>query len=175
MRPTQVVIHHSAAPGKETFFSWSQLREYHESYGYQNQIITYRRAVELLGEGKTIKRPWKGIGYHFGIDLIQNQHEILFGRFPYERGAHEPLVNGNSLGICCIGNFDLVEPSPDQWALCIKLVKWLIIRYSIPVSGVVGHREILNIKTCPGKLFDMNKLRTELQQGFHTKFNRGGN
>ena len=99
------------------------------------------------------------------IELVDDHYEILMGRMPDQTGAHctQEGMNSKSLGICFIGNFDLTPPENDQWNLGIKLVKYLIYIYKIPIEKVKGHREFASYKTCPGIMFDLDKFRGELQ------------
>lgn len=104
----------------------------------------------------------KNIGYHFGIEHIRDSHEILMGRMPNERGAHTKGHNGNTIGICFIGNFDEAPPSEQHWNLGITLVRSLCSIFDISTKAVRGHHEFADYKTCPGKLFDIERFRYEL-------------
>ena len=161
MRPTKLLLHHSATVDSETF-SWSAIRRFHESYAYEGVTLSYEEAIKLIGQGKNVKRPWKAIGYHFGIEKVNEYYEIMFGRFPYEKGAHEKTMNHCSIGLCFVGNFDLVLPPKEQWDLGIKLVSWLCFRYGLKREDVYGHRDFNKSKTCPGLMFDVEKFRKEL-------------
>ena len=143
MIPRNIIIHHSATKDSETV-SWQAIRRFHVD-----------------------ECAWGEIGYHFGVEQVQDKawamptYEILFGRFPYQMGAHTKGYNHNSIGICCVGNFDEIAPPKEQWDLCVKLVKWLMEIYQIPKDRVFPHRQFSD-KTCPGKLWDMDKFRDEL-------------
>lgn len=142
-RPTHLIIHHSLTKDGQTV-SWGAIRRYH---------------TQDLG--------WMDIGYHFGIEQILDRVEILMGRMPTEDGAHtkEQGMNHTSLGICCVGNFDLVKPPKAQWKQCIRLCKSLVEIFNIPVANVRGHREFATYKSCPGNLWDMDIFRAELFPG----------
>lgn len=143
MIPEKIIIHHSATKDTGTV-SWQAIRRFH-----------------------TEDCAWGEIGYHFGIEAVQDQEwsapvfEILFGRMPDQDGAHTKGRNHDSVGICCVGNFDAVVPLKEQWETCLKLVRWLMSVYGIPRERVFGHRNFAN-KTCPGKNWDMEKFRSEL-------------
>lgn len=139
MRPEIIVLHHSATQDGPTV-SWGAIRRYH---------------VEQRG--------WKDIGYHFGIELLHLDYEVVLGRMPTEPGAHCLGWNFRSLGICCVGNFDAYGPDPGMWATALKLVRSLMGIYGIERARVIGHREAAQDgRSCPGRLFDLEKFRGEL-------------
>jgi N-acetylmuramoyl-L-alanine amidase len=160
MRPTYIVIHHSFTKDSK-IVDWNAIRKYHMSYAYNGEIITREEAHKLLGNGERIKRPWKDIGYHFGIEKIDNVYEILVGRMMDEKGAHciQQGMNNKSIGICCIGNFDDELPPQKQMELCIKLVRSLMNIFNISRENVVGHREYASYKSCPGSKWSMDEFR----------------
>ena len=141
MNPEYIILHHSLTKDSETV-SWGVIRKYH---------------VHDLG--------WRDIGYHFGVELLRGDYEILMGRMMTDSGAHCPQggMNGKSLGVCFIGNFDEAPPATGLWKLGIKLVSSLCSIFDIPRDHVGGHREYNPAKTCPGKLFDLDVFRTDLK------------
>ena len=140
MKPEKIILHHSLTKDSKAV-SWGAIRRYH---------------MGDLG--------WQNIGYHFGIEDINGQYEILLGRMLNRNGAHCQGMNGRSLGVCFVGNFDYAPPPPDQWARGLELVKWLLHQYGLKVSDVEPHRKYAK-KTCPGRLFDIGLFRDELKKG----------
>jgi len=143
MTPEYIILHHSLTKDGQTV-SWPAIRKYH---------------VNQLG--------WRDVGYHFGIEFIGNMHEaerqyeILMGRMLNDTGAHCKGMNSKSIGICFLGNYDVEEPPYNQWWKGVKLVRSLMEVFRIPAELVKGHCDF-SPKSCPGKLFDMDKFRKDL-------------
>lgn len=155
MSPSYIIIHHSLTDDNK-HVSWGAIRKYHKG----------------LVEGSPYKM--NDIGYHFGLELVDDQIEVLLGRLPYSIGAHtkELSMNTKSIGVCCIGNFDKYEPSSRMVDKLVWLLNYLRHEFAIPVNQILGHREVGMMagfdwtkgqyKTCPGKLFDMDMIRMKL-------------
>jgi len=136
MKLNKIILHHSLTKDSDTV-SWGAIRNFH-----------------------IVDNKYFDIGYHFGIEKLRGQTEILLGRILNKRGAHCKGSNTGSIGICFVGNFDIISPPKESWDAGIKLVKFLISEYEI--DEVVGHTETNPQKTCPGKLFNLNKFRKEV-------------
>jgi hypothetical protein len=141
-----VVLHHSFSTDHGTL-DVPAIRAYHKSLG------------------------WKDVGYHFLLDRVGPDVEILFGRMPDQVGAHcHGEMNKKAYGICLIGNFDIAPPPIDMWEKAVGLCQWLMEDHGIDPSRVIGHREAQAMagltpdqrKSCPGKLFNLDKFRVAL-------------
>jgi hypothetical protein len=124
----RIVIHHSATKDGQAF-SWSAIKRYH---------------VQNLG--------WAEIGYHAGVEFVDDDFFAMMGRDWDMDGAHTVGQNQNALGLCFVGNFDLWEPDTEMLLEGAKLVKLWRRLYNIPISEIHKHSEY-NPKTCPGALF----------------------
>ena len=140
MKPEYIILHHSLTEDSQTV-SWDNIRRYH---------------TNTLG--------WRDIGYHFGIEMIEDNYQILAGRMMNEAGAHcrQKSMNSQSLGICFVGNFDLDPPPKKMWDLGIKLVNSLQEVFNIPRHRILGHYDLASYKTCPGAAFNLGEFRGEL-------------
>ena len=136
-KPQYIIIHHSLTKDSETV-SWQAIRKYHLSLG------------------------WNDIGYHYGIELVNDQYEILVGRMEGEIGAHTKYKNLDSIGICCVGNYDERPPNSNMLTALSKLCISLSLRYHISIENIKGHSEYAPWKTCPGKAFPLITLQQDL-------------
>jgi hypothetical protein len=139
MIPRRIIVHHSLTKDSGTV-SWGAIRYYH-----------------------TVTLGWKEIGYHSGVELVQSgQHfynEILLGR-PWDMaGAHTIGQNHDSLGICFVGNYDLIRPPEPMLVVGGQLIGMWLRLFNIPKSEIYGHRDFADYKTCPGTKFDLNELK----------------
>src|SRR4030042_720484 len=132
-----IMIHHSLTKDGETV-SWKAIEDFHRNqYG------------------------WADIGYHFGVELIGDRHQVLIGRTLLKPGAHckESRMNEKAIGICCVGNFDLTIPSDQMMEILIhKLIHPRMDLFAIDKDHIVFHREYATYKSCPGLLFDKKLL-----------------
>jgi N-acetylmuramoyl-L-alanine amidase len=131
----EIIIHHSLTKDNSAV-SWDAIKRWH---------------VDHNG--------WDDIGYHFGIEFIESDYQILVGRMMDHVGAHCRNNNSRSIGVCLIGNFDRDEPPKAQWLLTVRLVASLKNIFNIPIQNIKGDREHHLSKTCPGRRFDMPKFR----------------
>jgi len=164
MRAKYIILHHSLTKDSKTV-SWQAIRKYHTSYRYRDEIITRDKAMELKGNDISgVTSPWRDIGYHFGIEDINGEYEVLLGRMMNISGAHTRAggMNSCSWGICLIGSFDKNPPPKYMWQKGLQLVRALQLFGNIPTENVLGHREKCSYKTCPGTAFDLDKFRSEL-------------
>lgn len=171
-----IVIHHSLTQDGKTV-EWNGIRHFHTSWRFGGDIITEQKARELQNQGLHVEAPWRDIGYHFGVEQVKDDYQVMLGRPLDMRGAHvgDGSFNNKSIGICLVGNFDKAEPSDKQWLLGLLLVRRLQDFYAtkkivIPSANVIGHREAQAMaglpevarKSCPGHMFDMGKFREDL-------------
>ena len=140
MTPEYIILHCSATRDSGTV-SWNAIRHYH--------IVT---------------NGWDDIGYHFGIEEVENELIILHGRHPMEAGAHcrASGMNRKSIGVCVVGEYDNVPPDSYRLAVTTDLLTKLCFLYSIPSRNIMGHGEIDRRKTCPGLSWNLDSVRTSV-------------
>jgi len=139
-----LVIHHSLTKDYRTV-SWQAIRRYHKN------------VLE-----------WDDIGYHYGIEKVNDHIEALIGRPTYQDGAHTRGYNHNTIGICIVGNWDKDQPTNRILTYAIKrVVVPILLTKPDPlehVAKVVGHNYFNPAKSCPGQLFDMNDFRERIRK-----------
>lgn len=140
----RIVIHHSAghdSPGAADFHS---IRAYH-----------------IHGNG------WRDIGYHFVVEKVSAIHSplVIVGRGLHEAGAHAKGANGDSIGVCLVGDFTAEAPAREMLVaaarLCASLLEAGIVHRNDRTieETVVGHRTAgLTPTECPGDAFPMAEL-----------------
>lgn len=145
MIPTHIIIHHSLTEDGKTV-SWDAIRRYH---------------MDPQGPYKMLD-----IGYHYGIELINDRLEILVGRMMTDVGAHcrQGGMNSHSLGIMLCGNFDLRPPGDARIELLLRFVKSLQLTWKIGNDRVKRHTDYAPEKSCPGKLFPWEQFKTLLEK-----------
>jgi len=134
---THIAIHHSLSEDG-TVFNWRAIRNWH---------------IDHNG--------WKDVGYHYGVELINNTYEVLVGRPLNETGAHikEKNMNRKAIGICFVGNYDNSAPSTEMLDVASKrIIIPLMDIFNIDQNHIVFHRDYATYKSCPGKMFTRQLL-----------------
>ena len=110
------------------------------------------------------ERGFSGIGYHYllrrdpgtGVWLVSQ------GRPVDQVGAHDQGQNSDSIGICLAGNYSDSPIPAAAWETLLMVVAAVCKRFGLTQVNVEGHRENESKETpteCPGKNFDLEKLR----------------
>ena len=129
---TKVIVHHSASPRDTT--TTEMIRDWH-----------------VNGNG------WDDIGYHWVIEADGSLHK---GRLESVVGAHCRGHNGDSIGVCVVGDFASGEPTGDQVDTLRGVIAGLLGAY--PGAEVLPHSD-LGSTQCPGALLD--SLQDSTQEG----------
>jgi hypothetical protein len=170
-KPKYIVIHDSATKDQKTV-DWDAITRFHTSFRKGGDIISPEKAAELRAAGdSSIISPWPYVGYNFGIEEINGELKLMTGHAVGKQGYHckEAHMNFQSIGICVVGNFDVEIPSAAKMNLLRDVCYALRVNYDILSSNVIGHRdaglmdgfdwEKGQYKTCPGKLFPLQKFK----------------
>lgn len=132
-------------------------------------------SVESIN-GMHIDRGWDGIGYHIvignGSGMDDGRMQPTYRWWQQETGAHAlpdgtasaalDAEGGNAynrygIGIVLIGNFNDGGPTAAQFEKLASVVAALAERFNVPMSNIVGHRDI-KLTDCPGRQFPMEDV-----------------
>jgi hypothetical protein len=132
-------------------FNWmdSRLMKYgciHHSATAKSTTWQAVAAAHIAADASRNKEPWAGIGYHLGI---RQGKVALLANLDTQR-AHVLNRNHEALGICIMGNYDVLEVSPADYDLLRRLVVVLDATYETD-KVLTDHGTMLPGYTqCPG-------------------------
>lgn len=136
------------------------------AYDYKRREVVYQNA-RAIDRYHREHNGWRSIGYHW---VVCEDGKGERGREDHEVGAHAGGFNVNSLGLCVAGHGDFAPWNDAQMAEVLrKCAQWCAL-YRVQVEHVIGHRETPDFggppvsKTCPGKLVDMDAIRSALAE-----------
>lgn len=142
--PTYVVIHHTDTRNTDDVsrgwaFELSRAIQNHhmESFGWPD-----------AGQQLTISRGGYAMEGRAGsLDAINNGQHLV----GTQARDHNPVA----IGIENEGRYHETEPPSELYASLTEVCAWLCTTYELPVSAIVGHRDLVNT-TCPGDaLYEM--------------------
>jgi hypothetical protein len=145
--PQWLMIHHSLTWDGKTV-SWDAIREWH-------------MGINKDSTNPYVLHPMRDIGYNFGVELIGDHYEILFGRPLWMEGGHCPDLDMNrkSLSVCVIGDFTLSAPPKEQLICLVRgVIAPLILYTHWPLTKLIFHREANPTRECPGIAFEKGYL-----------------
>lgn len=143
---TYIMVHHSATEDGATF-SWPAIRRFHMTDPAHR---------------------WVDIGYHFGVERVGSDYEGIVGRPLHLQGAHCPQgeMNRRAIGVCLVGNYDIVEPDPMALDVLVgRVIAPMLMEFGIPYKNIVFHRDYNPAKSCPGRLFTKDMILARLPGG----------
>ena len=140
----KIIIHHSLTKDGNVP-DWESIRK------WQTGVIGG-------DENPYTEKPMIDIGYNFGLDYYNDRYNLLAGRSLSMDGAHTLGENVTAIGICVVGNYDLIPPTNDQLFILSSLIRELQRKFTIPRQNVLPHWAFAD-KSCPGKLFNLVDLR----------------
>lgn len=115
-------------------------------------IVVHHSALEFYHGPREIQRlhmhrvGFADVGYHFLIDGLGQVYE---GRPFSVRGTHTGGFNTGTVGICLLGNFEVVHPPTAQIQTLMTLINYLAPAFLI--THMAGHRDFQPGATvCPG-------------------------
>lgn len=165
----KIIIHHSDTNDNESL-NWQAIRKYHCSYRIDGVVVTQKEFARRLktNQGSKFEKPFSDIGYHFGIEKVGDDWEILVGRGLDKEGAHTLGQNIYSIGICFVGNWNIKTPPEIMIMKAVyKLIIPLCMIFNLSEKNIFGHYNF-NSTDCPGKLFPLKDLQKMVKMGLLT-------
>ena len=144
------------------------LAEWLKTVVVHHSALEYYHGPQAIQRLHMRQRGWADIGYHFLIDGLGQLYE---GRLLNIRGAHTGGFNTGSVGVCLLGNFDVVEPAAVQLETLRRLAGHLRDEYAM--THLAGHRDFQPRETsCPGA--SLWPLLPQLAEEVELAFGTGG-
>jgi N-acetyl-anhydromuramyl-L-alanine amidase AmpD len=102
------------------------------------------------------------IGYHY---IIDRKGRVWQGRDIRFQGAHVRNNNPHNIGVMCLGNFDIQEPSRAQVATLERFLAQLGREHGLGPVRIFTHQELVPT-TCPGRALQarMGPIRRNLRR-----------
>jgi hypothetical protein len=115
----------------------------HHSVIYEGDDLTTMQ--EIQKEHMELRK-WADIAYHFGVG---QSGQVFEGRALNARGTHVEHFNTGSVGVVFFGNFQIIQPTPEQIDAGRRLIDWLALR--LELTHLAGHSDFNDFTVCPGK------------------------
>lgn len=91
-------------------------------------------------------RAWADVAYHY---FVGQDGRVYEGRSITARGTHVGGFNTGSVGVCLLGDFTQIQPTPAQLTTANALISWLA--NELALTHIAGHRDFNPfITVCPG-------------------------
>lgn len=114
---------------------------------YTDNAAQKIKAIQRWGMGPD--RNWADIPYHF---LIAPNGTIYQGRDVFTVGETNTEYDPTGhLLICCLGNYEVQEVTPEMLQSLIQLIAWCSKKYLLPIETLSTHRDNSKQTSCPGK------------------------
>jgi len=125
--------------------------------------LTTSGSAEAFARYHVTTNGWPGIGYAYVI----GRDGIVYQCWDHTTVSyHVGNSNKHALGICLVGDFRTQQPTSEQYAAALELVRWL--QTQLPGLVVKGHSEYPEYawKACP--VISVDKFRRDLSEGVET-------
>jgi hypothetical protein len=111
------------------------------------------------------ERKWIGIAYHWVIERLPKVRAVTGRPDRDDQGRPNPVMgaaawglNGKSLAICVVGNFETEPVTDEVFRELVYVVAVAMFRHGVPAARVIGHRDVAGIikdpaaaTACPGR------------------------
>ncbi len=119
-----------------------------ETWKPDSDVHAYLRRLQ---QWSRLSKRWSDIPYHYVISPNGQIHAARDVGVPGDTNT-EYNPQGHAL-VMLMGNFEEVQPTPQQLQASVELVAWLLQRHQLPVSAIASHKDYSQHTLCPGKNF----------------------
>lgn len=143
----------------------------HPTLRYSTRLVTSIRMVvvhhsagfngspEQFARQHVDEYNWPGIGYHF---VVAKDGTIYQTNDLTTKSYHARDANGYSVGVCCIGNFEIESPTEAQLSSLAALIPYLNTLL-VKKLEIVGHGSAPGNSTeCPGRKMNVAALTQKI-------------
>ncbi|MCW8848745.1 MAG: peptidoglycan recognition protein family protein [Melioribacteraceae bacterium] len=107
------------------------------------------KSIQNLQSWSRSEKKWIDIPYHYMIDLDGIIYEGRPINIPGDTNTeYNPL---NHALIEVMGNYEIQVLSEIQLNSLIELIKFLMIKYNVPLDKIKTHKDYSSMTVCPGK------------------------
>lgn len=131
-KPEYIFIHHTAVSYNKNSNQWKATDAYHKKQG------------------------WGGGGYNYEIAKDGSVHQFRKDGTQTAAQYQNNMNDGRAISICLDGNFDIEDPTPEQYQACQKLILDKVKEHGIRPENINPHRSVATYKSCPGKRMPNN-------------------
>jgi hypothetical protein len=107
------------------------------------------KSIQNLQSWSRAEKKWIDIPYHYMIDLDGVIYEGRPIDIPGDTNTEYNPFNHALIEV--MGNYEIQILSEAQLNSLINLIKFLMVRYNVPVEKVKTHKDYSNMTVCPGK------------------------
>lgn len=131
-KPEYIFIHHSAVSYRKNPDQANATNNFHKKWGLKSSLGFYGGYnYEIAMNGK--------------ITQFRKDGEVTAAQY------QNNMNDGRAISICLDGNFDIEDPTPEQYQACQELILKKIAEYGIKPENILPHRAVAHYKSCCGK------------------------
>lgn len=107
------------------------------------------KSIQNLQSWSRSEKKWIDIPYHYMIDLDGIIYEGRPINIPGDTNTEYDPTNHALIEV--MGNYEIQTLSEDQLKALIDLMKFLKIKYNVPLDNIKSHKDYSSMTVCPGK------------------------
>jgi hypothetical protein len=121
----------------------------------------WRGAISMRGIGNYYR---DDLGWDSGPQLFIAPDGIWQGTPVNQTGIHAGICNATHIGMEVVGNYDRTPWPEPMRTLALETIAAVMRWGGVPLQRVVGHRDCLPNKSCPGNMIKLADVRTKVAE-----------